>query len=535
MQMKEKLIAFWNKIKTKWSSISKKLKIIIVSSLALVIVAAIVLTVVLNKSDGYIVLFPNMDSSESAEVYNILKAQGVAVRINKDGEIEVPQGQWDQLVYELAEKGYPQSTPSYGTFFDNLGMTMTDFEKRQTLRFELQDRLQTTIKRLNGVKGVVVTISMPEGNNYVWKEDKEKATASVALTLDNSVKFTEENVSAIKNLVAYSAQKMQPSDVKVIDANTGLELFGVDELGSKKNSTADEDKRLYYQNVVQAQIEQNAKKILTPIYGDDRVTAVASVTLDYDKITQEIKELITNEDGLGVKQKEDVEYDVHGRVVNDQGIVGEEDNTDIPSYVNENETELTNEDATHYARSTEWAIGYILTQKEIAQGVIKDATVAVVVDNTNVVLTDTERDALVQLVKNATNIEADKISVYSKYVEKDLPVDVPGTPGDALKVFIAKILPLAIGLILLIIIIIIVIAIIISRRMKKKLRKAELEKEAAVKSLQEELNEQKRSLIEEAKKHNSQKDMTANEVREFVSENPEITAALIRSMIKEES
>jgi flagellar M-ring protein FliF len=140
MQMKEKLIAFWNKIKTKWSSISKKLKIIIVSSLALVIVAAIVLTVVLNKSDGYIVLFPNMDSSESAEVYNILKAQGVAVRINKDGEIEVPQGQWDQLVYELAEKGYPQSTPSYGTFFDNLGMTMTDFEKRQTLRFELQDR-----------------------------------------------------------------------------------------------------------------------------------------------------------------------------------------------------------------------------------------------------------------------------------------------------------------------------------------------------------------------------------------------------------
>ena len=534
MQMKEKLIAFWNKIKTKWSSISKKLKIIIVSSLALVIVAAIVLTVVLYKSVGYIVLFPNMDSSESAEVYNILKAQGVAVRINKDGEIEVPQGQWDQLVYELAEKDiHNQHHPM--ELFDNLGMTMTDFEKRQTLRFELQDRLQTTIKRLNGVKGVVVTISMPEGNNYVWKEDKEKATASVALTLDNSVKFTEENVSAIKNLVAYSAQKLQPSDVKVIDANTGLELFGVDELGSKKNSTADEDKRLYYQNVVQAQIEQNAKKILTPIYGDDRVTAVASVTLDYDKITQEIKELITNEDGLGVKQKEDVEYDVHGRVVNDQGIVGEEDNTDIPSYVNENETELTNEDATHYARSTEWAIGYILTQKEIAQGVIKDATVAVVVDNTNVVLTDTERDALVQLVKNATNIEADKISVYSKYVEKDLPVDVPGTPGDALKVFIAKILPLAIGLILLIIIIIIVIAIIISRRMKKKLRKAELEKEAAVKSLQEELNEQKRSLIEEAKKHNSQKDMTANEVREFVSENPEITAALIRSMIKEES
>ena len=535
MQMKEKLKAFWEKFKKKWSSISKKLRIIIVTSLALVITIAIIMTIVLNGSNGYIVLFPNMDSSESAEVYNILKAEGVEAKINKDGEIEVPEEQWDRLVYELAEKGYPQSTPSYGTFFDNLGMTMTDFEKRQTLRFELQDRLQTTLKRLNGVKGVVVTISMPEGSNYVWKEDKEKATASVALTLDKSVKFKEENVSAIKNLVAYSTQKMEPADVKVIDANTGLELFGIDEVNPKGTSTVDEEQRLYYQNVAQTQIEHNARKILTPIYGETGVTAVASVTLDYDKITQEIKELVTNEDGLGVKQNEDVEYDVHGHIVNDQGVVGEENNTDIPSYVNNNEADLTNQDATHYARSTEWAIGYILTQKEKAQGIITDATVAVVVDNTSVVLTDTERDALVQLVKNATNIDANKISVYSKYVEDELPTIGPEAPGNTLKEFIIKILPLAIGLVLLIIILIIVIAIIISRRMKKKLKKAELEKDAAVKSLQDELNEQKRSLVEEAKKHNSQKETTTNEVRDFVNENPEISAALIRSMIKEEN
>ena len=533
--MKEKLKAFWEKFKVKWSAISKKIRIIIVSSICLILAIAIIMTVSLNGSDGFIVLFPDMDSSESAEVYNILKAEGVEAKINKDGEIEVSEEQWDQLVYELAEKGYPQSTPSYGTFFDNLGMTMTDFEKKQTLRFELQDRLQTTIKRLNGVKGVVVTISMPEGSNYVWKEDKEKATASVALTLDKSVKFTEENVSAIKNLVAYSAQKMEPGDVKIIDANTGLELFGIDEGNSKGTGTVDEEQRLYYQNVAQAQIEQNAKKILSSIYGNDKVTAVASVTLDYDKITQEIKELVTNEDGLGVKEKEDVEYDVNGQIVNDQGIVGEENNTDIPSYVNENETDLTNQDATHYARNTEWAIGYILTQKEKAQGVMTDATVAVVVDNTSVVLTDTERDALVQLVKNATNIEANKISVYSKYVEKDLPVVGPETPGNTIKEFVIKILPLAIGLILLIIIIIIAIVIISGRRTKKKIKKAELENEAAVKSLQDELNEQKRTLVEEAKEHNSQKDMTANEVRDFVSDNPEITAALIRSMIKEDS
>ena len=62
MQMKEKLKAFWEKFKKKWSSISKKLRIIIVSSLVLVITIAIIMTIVLNGSNGYIVLFPNMDS-----------------------------------------------------------------------------------------------------------------------------------------------------------------------------------------------------------------------------------------------------------------------------------------------------------------------------------------------------------------------------------------------------------------------------------------------------------------------------------------
>ena len=157
--MKEKLKAFWEKFKIKWSAISKKIRIIIVSSICLILAIAIIMTVSLNGSDGFIVLFPDMDSSESAEVYNILKAEGVEAKINKDGEIEVSEEQWDQLVYELAEKGYPQSTPSYGTFFDNLGMTMTDFEKKQTLRFELQDRLQTTIKRLNGQNTICLIYS----------------------------------------------------------------------------------------------------------------------------------------------------------------------------------------------------------------------------------------------------------------------------------------------------------------------------------------------------------------------------------------
>ena len=59
-------------------------------------------------------------------------------------------------------------------FFDNLGMTMTEFEKKQTLRFELQDRLQTTLKRIDGVVGAIVTINVPEKDGYAWTESSDK-------------------------------------------------------------------------------------------------------------------------------------------------------------------------------------------------------------------------------------------------------------------------------------------------------------------------------------------------------------------------
>lgn len=173
--MKEKFNSVKEKLKTVWGGLAKAAKILIISALIVIIVGSVGLTVFLNKksSSDWIVLFPDMSQEESTEVYLELQNRGVDTKINSDGEIEVKRGEWDSLVFEMAELGYPQSAPSYGTFFDNLGMTMTEFEKKQTLRFELQDRLQTTLKRIDGVVGAIVTINVPEKDGYAWTESSD--------------------------------------------------------------------------------------------------------------------------------------------------------------------------------------------------------------------------------------------------------------------------------------------------------------------------------------------------------------------------
>lgn len=538
--MKEKIKPVLDKLKAFWGGMSKKLRILLIAGLSVIVIGAVVLTVVLNASSKkWIVLFPDMSTEEASEVYLELDNMGVEKKVNSKGEIEVKREDWDDLVYKLAEKGYPQSTPSYGTFFDNLSMTMSEFEKKQTLRFELQDRIQTTLKRIDGVKGAIVTISIPETTNYVWKENDEKATASVMLTLDKADSFTPEQVSAVKNIVAYSAQQILPDDVSVVNAATGKELLGMEE---QPEDVFSDENRINYRNMIKNQYEENARRILAPIYGEDEVIAVASVEIDYDKINEEVKEYLTDENGEGVKSDQYIRYETDG-IVDPGGIVGEEDNTDIPNYGNL-EDDLNSEDTPEYERKTEWAIGYILRQTEKAQGGITGASISVVVTTESGKLTADEQENIIQLVRNATNIDVENISASARLADTIAAPDVPGIvdPDSPLAGLLNnpwfKWLLLAAALLLIIIIVLIIVTV--NKRAKKRIAAAEaasLEQIENMKKAKEaeeaEAANLRMSLEQQAKEHSDSSNATANEVKEFAKKNPEIAAALIRSMMKE--
>ncbi len=534
--MKEKFNSVKEKLKTVWGGLAKAAKILIISALIVIIVGSVGLTVFLNKksSSDWIVLFPDMSQEESTEVYLELQNRGVDTKINSDGEIEVKRGEWDSLVFEMAELGYPQSAPSYGTFFDNLGMTMTEFEKKQTLRFELQDRLQTTLKRIDGVVGAIVTINVPEKDGYAWTESSDKASASVTLTLSNSAGFTPANVSAVKKLVAYSAQKMEPEDVTVIDSTSGRELQSQEEADAVASNTVDMETKMEYTNTFKSMYEANAKEILQNIYPEG-VDAVAAVELDYDKIVEERRELLTDENGESVKSKEHVSYNTENTPVDEGGVTGEENNSDIPNYQNNAEDELNSDNTPHYDRETEWIDpGYVLTQTEKEQGVVKSATISVVVTTENAYLSRDERNAVIQLVKNATNINEENISVYSRESGK-LPV-AAGDESITSKLGLdTKKLIILLGLcgfVFLAVALIVIFMII--RSMKKKMKRQQEENDATIQGLQNTIDENNRKTLEEAaEEHNKAEKAAEIEVKEFAKNNPEIAAALIRSMLKE--
>ena len=277
------------KLKERWKSQPGKTKKLVAAIGGGILCTAVLMAVVVGNSTGkYKVLFPGMSDTESVEVYAALQDMGVDSRIDSGGQVLVPTDQWEQLVFELNGQGYPQTAPSYDTFTSLSGFTSTEFEKKAGLIFQAQDRMQETLVRQEGIKAATVTFSVPESSSYIWDEsNQQKSTGNVTVQMKPGYELTPERVSAIKHLASTSIPKLDPEDVVVIDAATGVEMPGVDDAGSEGYYSV---RRLEYERAISKQIEDNVKRLLSGKYGADGVTAVATVSLNYDKMVSETKQ-----------------------------------------------------------------------------------------------------------------------------------------------------------------------------------------------------------------------------------------------------
>lgn len=532
----------WNKLKDwierlkeKWAAQSKRTRVMVLTAVFVVLSVALTVTIWLNISRmAYRVIFPGMTSSEATEVYATLQEMGVPVQISAGQQVSVPADQWDALVFELNSRGYPKTALSYDTFSSATGFTSTEFEKRVALVYQIQDRVQQTLMRQPDVVDAVVTFYVPETSNYMWDQNNSaKSTANVSITMASGKELTAARVSAIKHLAATSVPKLTIDDVAVIDATTGVELYGLEQ----QESDADYRQRMMDLELLMAKnMEDKVRRLLTPRYGVDGVTVVATVQLDYDKLVTETKEYqaLDNGDGGGVRSH----YEEAGtRTGSDAagGLVGEENNTDVPQYPYYN----TDGDGNmlSYSRLIDYDNSYILTQLERGQAV-KSASIAVIVNDSD--FTDEKEDTLVDLVSHSVNLSRENVVVTNLQVSTGEPQDVPAISTGLNRRQLLLLFIIA-GVLLLIVIIIIILLSI--RRKKKaedddeKARLAQMaEDEKQRKENERAIAEHKKKLADEAKNKaaNPAESAIVNDVRNFAEENPEVAAALIRSMMKEE-
>ena len=500
-----------------WKKQSKKVKSTIIITLIGVLVFSIGVPLLLrwNAESKYSILYQGLSTQEQGEIYLVLSELNIPATTNTEGELMVLSKDVNQIKLKLSSMGYPKTALSYSVFTSNAGFMATELEKKQYLVIDLQARLEEALRQIEGVRSAIVTLNIPNESNYVWQTNQNQGSASVLLELTATNTLDPKMVHGIKNLVASSVPQMDSSRVIVVDASTGAELAA----SSGESNLEGNFLQIQFEDEIEARMQEKILNLMVMPYGYENIRVSVSVVIDYDKMLSEEMEYIPTVDGKGVIQSLEEWYaNGKGGPSNStaEGVAGEDSNTDVPTYQSSDSD--TTEGETSY--TAEYLVSYIKRQIEKNNAELKSATVSVVINNQD--LTTNEIETWTKTIAKAVNVAETDVMVHNVKSETNDPIIIDANGIDPVLLYA---IVGGTGLVLLIVVVVLVILL----RKKKRNKQAEAEIEE---SLQKEIKERSKPIVPARQTDPSV--ATLENIQNFTQENPEITANLIREMLKED-
>ena len=539
------------KLKEMWQNLSAKSKKLlgIIAGITVVVIAVAVFLLARGQKTEYQTLFSSLSQGEAQQIVSLLQEQNVPYLYDgKSGALKVPSESVDTLRAQLLSKGYPKSGFAYDMYIGNSGLMTTESDKKQYTLYDLQDRLGATIRLFDGVRDAKVTIAEGTDQTYaIEDENPVQASASVVVTMEEGQTLSEKNAEAIKNLIARSVKGMNFTNVSVFDAGNMEEVAA--DAGDSASGSGTSMANLT--TTVENNIANNIKRVLGKIYGGENLAVSVKGTLNMAKLIQEntqytVPEKTEATDKRGLLSNEEVAGENAGNSgENAAGVAGADANADTPRYTTQNGTATTTDNYSNSSATREWLYNVLKEQKEIAPGVLEDASVAIVINTDDNSIPESD---LINLVADAAGIKrdeaADKITILrslnktavQQTTEEKKPAEEPKTLLNQFPLW--ALIGAAVSAFLLILILLI---LILRGRKKKKLKKLaqeEMENAAALSIEQptdeitpvEEVDEDE--LTAEGKMAHGMK--LKKSIGEFTDQNPQVVAKLIQSWMREE-
>lgn len=545
--VKERALGALEKVKSAIGALNRKTKILI-GSIAVVALAIIAGLAIYNgaKASDYTVLFSELNNEEASTIMTKLDEYGASYQYKGDGSILVLTEQEPQLKAKLLQEGYPKSGLTYDVFKDNVSMMTTDYEKRQYQLYELQDRMQATLRCFDGVKDAIVTITPQEDSSYVLDTDAlSPAKASVTLTMKDGETLDSEQVEAIQNMVARGVPGLEVENISIAD--TAGNSYSAEDSGD-----AAQDKATALKMETERQIETSTRskvlEVLEGFYGVGNVRVSVKSTVEVKRTLSETTTYTSPEgaqagQGIPNQVSKDQEVIRPTTETNAGGVVGTNSNSDINTYVNENTGTVGPNDTYAADRTqTNYSLNQVKQQDEDYAPELTDLSIAVSI-NGNDLGNFTEEQIVAHIARAAgvqQNDETAKISVaVAPFYDSNATGNQPSTSlfrrfADA-RVFgipLWIILGAISGIVLLLVILLVVL---LRRRKKKRMLLQAQQVDAEKAALRAELERQKQELDIQHDLLNikNEKNMELKEnIRKFSEESPEVAADLLGSWLR---
>ncbi|MBQ9624904.1 MAG: hypothetical protein IJR47_02230, partial [Clostridia bacterium] len=210
---------------------------------------------------------------------------------------------------------------------------------------------------------------------------------------------------AIRNLVMRSVPNLASDKITIVDSN--MKMYK-----DEDDSGVDiSDEQLALQRQTKLDLENQILNLLTPVFGQNKVSTSVNVVLDFDKkVTTKVtfEPPVEGEtDGLVVSMKELVERINGGTTA--EGQVGVDPNGAVTTYP----TIIEDQDGTYYKATREFnaEINETKEQIESARGQISELSISVIIDGDENVVTEEVLAQVSDLVSKGIGVEPNNVSV----------------------------------------------------------------------------------------------------------------------------
>ncbi|MDR3645592.1 MAG: flagellar basal-body MS-ring/collar protein FliF [Clostridia bacterium] len=392
--MEKKLKDTFSQLVGSWKSVTHRKKITIISLIVGIAVVITLIVTILNTV-SYSLLYSGLDSAEAGTIVDQITAMNVAVRV-QGTSIYVDSKQADAVKMKLAEAGYPQSTLSYDIFMKGTSWAMTDSDKQKLALYQVQDRLQDTIKTIPGVNSAEVTIGQQDNNSYVLSTDSTPVTASVKLNLVTGASLTSQQVRGIVLLVAKSVPDLSEDNVSVLDSD-GTPLTDTSDGTSGTSST-----RIELQSKIENMVSQKVVTLLNPIFGQGNVRAAAGVTIDFSQTVTNKTTYSPDSSGQGVAQSV-------SRTIQSNSTAGTSSTSGQTTYVGGTSSQSSS-GGTTTNEQTSYLVDTMNQQIQDEGGSISKLTVAVILNEKSPAATESAT-TLKQTIAYAVGIDPSNVNI----------------------------------------------------------------------------------------------------------------------------
>jgi len=327
LQVRDRLLAFWNQY-------NRKQKTVLATTAVLLLVVIIVLTYLLTRTE-YEIAFQNLDNNDAAAIIEYLEGAGISYRLENGGTaIAVPSAVADRVRVEVGAQGLLRSG-SIG--FAELSRTssalgMTDQEFRVRYRNMLNGEIQQLLEGMTGVQRAKVLVTLPEESVFLNQAERERALASVQLTLKPGFRPTQDQIDSYFNLVKTSVPNLHIEDITITSQYEELQpssrLLGASGSGSAA------DIQMEIRRNFENDMKRNIQTFLGRIVGIDNLVVSVAAALNFDKKgTQEqlVQPLADNDNRGIVVSEQNTTSMSQGTDGQPGGVVGT-GQTDIPGY-----------------------------------------------------------------------------------------------------------------------------------------------------------------------------------------------------------